>query len=251
MKNSYIRRLQDYEKDSPWHKFRFSLIKKFLIYQFQNKKKPISVIDIGCGTGEIMCKISEEKFVNNVQGIDLNEVGLEICKQKGINAKYGDIQNFEMSKKTFDVVLCLDVFYSKKIDIKRSLINIKKILENDSIIIINSAALGIFSGVDDFLDDGGRRINKREFNEIIYSLGYSIIDSFYWNYLLSIPLILLRKLELILLPKNESRIAKLSSKRIFNSLIFKIFLIEAFLYRAFKINPFGASYFAVISLNNN
>ena len=76
---------------------------------FFNKKKPSSLIDIGCGQGEFLKKIN-----TNIKtlGIDLSKEQIKICKQKNLNVQCIDIckvkESFDMATAIFDVLNYLD-----------------------------------------------------------------------------------------------------------------------------------------------
>ena len=153
-----MRRLNSYETKSPWHLHRLELIKYYLTKKYEELERPLSIIDIGCGTGEVLSQLKDELYIKSVEGIEINTLGQQICRNKGLAVHPGDIENLPLLGKHYDVILCLDVFYDQTIDVYNSLINFKQFLNTNSIVIINSAALNIFSGVDDSLDDGKKII---------------------------------------------------------------------------------------------
>ena len=69
--------------------------------------KPNSkVIDLGCGSGSLMKRLIEEKNVD-VQGIDLSETAVEICRKKGLKAERGEIDKLlNISDNSFDYSIC-------------------------------------------------------------------------------------------------------------------------------------------------
>ena len=69
--------------------------------------KPNSkVIDLGCGSGSLMKRLIEEKNVD-VQGIDVSETAVEICRKKGLKAERGEIDKLlNISDNSFDYSIC-------------------------------------------------------------------------------------------------------------------------------------------------
>jgi methionine biosynthesis protein MetW len=64
------------------------------------------VLDLGCGTGDLLQKLTQEKKISG-QGIDLNEKAIYECVEKGLTVFHGDIESGlgEYPDKSFDVVI--------------------------------------------------------------------------------------------------------------------------------------------------
>ena len=69
--------------------------------------KPNSkVIDLGCGSGSLMKKLIEMKNVD-IQGIDVSETAVDICKKKGLKAERGEIDRpLNINDDSFDYSIC-------------------------------------------------------------------------------------------------------------------------------------------------
>lgn len=98
-----------------------------------NKK---SVLDVGCGEGNIMSKInSDNKY--NVTGVDLHRPYLRQAKELGAYRKllYGDIRRLRFKQKSFDAVMSSQVIehLTKKEGLK--LIKVMENIASDKIII--------------------------------------------------------------------------------------------------------------------
>ncbi len=65
-----------------------------------------SVLDLGCGDGELLHLLSKEKHVRG-QGIEINEKEIYKCVEKGLNVLHGDIDTelAEYKDKAFDYVI--------------------------------------------------------------------------------------------------------------------------------------------------
>jgi ubiquinone/menaquinone biosynthesis C-methylase UbiE len=74
-----------------------------------------SVLDVGCGTGEILSMIanrSQEKLT--LAGIDLSSEMIRVAEKKvagRADLRIGDAEELPWSDSSFDVVLCLDSFH--------------------------------------------------------------------------------------------------------------------------------------------
>lgn len=76
------------------------------------------VLDLGCGTGELLFLLSKEKSVK-VQGIEISEAAIYKCVEKGLDVFHSDIDSGlpEYPAKSFDyVILNQSLQESKKVD---------------------------------------------------------------------------------------------------------------------------------------
>lgn len=65
-----------------------------------------SVVDLGCGNGELLLRLKKEKNVNGI-GVELSESGVEICKKKGLHVQQGKIdETLPFSDNQFDYAVC-------------------------------------------------------------------------------------------------------------------------------------------------
>lgn len=69
-------------------------------------KTRASVLDLGCGTGELLYLLIKEKSVRG-QGIEIDERAIYRCVSKGLNVLHGDIETglAEYKDKSFDYVI--------------------------------------------------------------------------------------------------------------------------------------------------
>lgn len=76
-------------------------------YDYQN------VLDIGCGTGNILMEVLKRKNIT-VSGIDLSENMLDIAKTRlgeKADLKKGDSESLPWKNSFFDIVICTDSFH--------------------------------------------------------------------------------------------------------------------------------------------
>ena len=74
-----------------------------------------SVLDLGCGTGELLCVLIKEKNASG-QGIEIDEQAIYKCVAKGLNVFHGDIDSglAEYQDKSFDYVILNQSFQQVK-----------------------------------------------------------------------------------------------------------------------------------------
>lgn len=68
------------------------------------------ILDVGCGKGEPMKFINRHKRFYTV-GVDIFQPYIEECKKEGTHNEYVlcDVQNLPFQRKSFDIVLCMEV----------------------------------------------------------------------------------------------------------------------------------------------
>lgn len=106
------------------------------------KDHPISILEIGCGTGRITTKLAHN--FNYVKGIDLEDRYIKYCKRKfnlkNLHFEKGDIRKFIDDQK-YDVIVFSWIgfhYYDEK-DIDEIILNLKKLIHENSRIIIMDA----------------------------------------------------------------------------------------------------------------
>jgi methionine biosynthesis protein MetW len=74
-----------------------------------------SVLDLGCGDGELSARLTQEKKAN-VQGIEIDEQAIYKCVAKGVSVLHGDIDSglADYSDNSFDYVILNESFQQVK-----------------------------------------------------------------------------------------------------------------------------------------
>jgi methionine biosynthesis protein MetW len=75
-----------------------------------------SVLDLGCGDGELLALLIKEKNLGKVQGIELDEQAIYRCVAKGLSVFHGDIDSglAEYENNSFDYVIINQTFQQVK-----------------------------------------------------------------------------------------------------------------------------------------
>lgn len=106
--------------------------------------KNMKVLELGCGAGRFAYSIAP--YVDKYVGIDYSSEGIksaeELCKNAGVdNVDFiqGSIVDFDYSEK-FDVIYFGSVIqYLNDEDVKKTLVNLKKFIKEDTIIVDRSS----------------------------------------------------------------------------------------------------------------
>ena len=172
-----------------WHKSKRRFVEQFITTYVQKKK--ITILDVGCGTGKNMERLSH---YGEVWGVDLSEEALSFCKKRNLTrVKKGEAEKLPFKKGTFDVVCVLDVL--EHVDDKLAVKEIRRVLKNSGFIVVTVPAFWwLWSKWDDVLHHK-RRYTKKRLMEILVQEGFVIQRNTYIHSFLVLPSLIIRKLK--------------------------------------------------------
>jgi len=146
---------------------------------FKNKKTALSILDIGCGSGNFLLSLDNKKFKKN--GLEINPQGAKICKEKGIRTYNKDINFIDFGEKKFDVITLWHVIEHLENPIEMFK-KIKEILSDNGILVFqipNNESFGFKYGKEYWFHlDSPRHLaipNKKTIEKICNNYGLKII----------------------------------------------------------------------------
>jgi len=85
-----------------------------VLRQILNKNKKYRILDMGCGTGQLLRELQEHLYDFDIEytGVDLSAKMIEICREKDSKTNYivSSIEKFEGLKENFDIIICSHSF---------------------------------------------------------------------------------------------------------------------------------------------
>lgn len=225
-----------------WFKGKRKIIFSQLDTYLKNKK-PVKILDIGCGTGIMMKKF--EKY-GKAFGLDVYFPALEFCSKRNLNnLAQGDIMALPFKAESFDVVGIFDVLYHKavKSDLE-ALRGIYRILKKGGILVITDSADMRLWSRHDIAAHARERYSIPMLSKKLRTAGFSIRKMTYFNTFLYPIVYLLRKIDNLL---NKNKTAKTNLEKTNASANFALYnamALEGFLIKHFNM-PFGVSIFAI------
>jgi len=159
-------------------------------------------MDAGTGSGSNLRLLKKLGFVN-VTGIDNNEHAIRWCAQKGLGeVKHEDICELSFAADQFQLILATDII--EHVDDEKALKEIFRVLSPKGTVIFTVPAFQMMWGLQDEVSHHKRRYTKHQFELALRNAGFQITQSFYFNYILFIPIWLARQVIRLLDIKLES-----------------------------------------------
>lgn len=164
------------EKNDWWFVGRRKIIST-LLPLYLKKKKGLSIIDIGCGAGDVMMLLA--KF-GQVKGVDNNRQIVSFNKREGRDVLLGDINKLNLPPSTFDLVTLLEVLEHLDDDTK-ALEKAFALLRPKGTLLITVPAFSFLWGPHDDAAHHKRRYTKRELEKKLLKTGFKVIKTSYMN----------------------------------------------------------------------
>ncbi|MFW6143683.1 MAG: class I SAM-dependent methyltransferase [Patescibacteria group bacterium] len=241
MNSTEIKKLYKLENTYWWHIGRKSIVKT-MIDKYCQKKSGIEILDIGCGTGQILQMLSQ---FGKAVGIDKDKKAIYFCQKRGLDTvKQGRAEQLPFEENQFDLITVLDVLEHIKED-KKTLKEIVRVLKpKGKALITVPAAKYLWSSHDEALDHK-RRYNRKEIKQKIERTSNLKIKKLSYAVTFLFPAIyLFRKLQLLIGKEKLPQSSYVLLPKWLNSGFVAILKLESFLLKYVNL-PFGATLIAV------
>ena len=196
------------------------------------------VLDVGTSTGGNLRMLRNAGFTR-VEGLEISDDAIRWCEAKGLGpVRQGDVCDMPFDDESFDLVIATDIVEHVDDD-RKALSEIYRVLKPGSHAIITVPAFKLLWGLEDEASDHKRRYRGPEVRELIAAAGLICEESFYFNYILFLPILLTRRLmrRIRHTKRNEAEINSPLINWILEA-IFRIDVATAPIIRP----PFGVSY---------
>ncbi len=206
-----------------------------------------AILDAGCGTGGVMQSLLKRGY-RNVKGFDLSTDAIEICRERGLDVRKGDIKEIDgVWRETFDVVISNDVLcYLDEAQARSTLLKVHAVLKPGGLFMGNLPAFDAFAGIHDISVGIRKRYARREFMEVVGPEQFEVVSMRYWPFLLS-PIVFAARLSQRIRIRFDRNLEIKSDidlpPRWINQLLFRIVCFEN---AVFRKKPWGSSLFFVI-----
>jgi SAM-dependent methyltransferase len=202
-----------------------------------NLSADAAILDIGTGTGANLRLLKEMGF-RNVVGLDASPDAIRFCELKGLaKVNLGTADAMPFSDKAFDFIMATDVI--EHIDDDRAALrDIARVLRPGGSLLLTVPAFQELWGLQDDKSHHKRRYRLSQLVRLVREAPFELQKSFYFNYLLFVPIWLARGI-LKFLPHrldSENQVNNAALNAVLSS-IFRLDVQTA----SFLHPPFGVS----------
>jgi ubiquinone/menaquinone biosynthesis C-methylase UbiE len=187
MEQSYASRYHKLEENHWWFKGRRDIIFRLI----KDYHRDIEILDTGCSGCALIGFLMPRGF-KRLQGVDIDENAIEICRQKRINnVRVASAEKTGFKDQQFDVIIASDILEHIKNEDK-ALSEWYRILKPNGNLLIFVPAFKFLWSKHDEINHHYRRYSKSDLIRVLKENGFSIERSSYWNFSLFFPVSLAR-----------------------------------------------------------
>ncbi|MCC7522732.1 class I SAM-dependent methyltransferase [Candidatus Uhrbacteria bacterium] len=168
-----------------WYEARAHVVKNIL----DEKRISGSILDLGCGFGGMQPFL---KAYGNVFGIEPNMEAAKICRERGYQNVFSNIQEVAESGLRFDLIGAFDSLEHIQDD-AALLASLKPIMKENGSLLINVPAYPSLWSSHDVQHEHYRRYTAASLEKLLEANGYRVVYIGYWNFIL-FPLFALSRL---------------------------------------------------------
>jgi SAM-dependent methyltransferase len=205
----------------------------------QQDASPLSILDVGCGTGANLEMLTE---FGDAEGVDVSAEALSFCRDRGLDkVRSGEAEALPYEDGSFDMVTGLDVVEHLDDDVA-GLKEMRRVLRADGRAVIFVPAFMFLWGVQDDISHHRRRYTLAGLRQSVTAAGLEVERASYVNITFFAPILLGRLLMRAtgVRPESENNI----TVGFMNGVLGKIFGLESLPLRWLNF-PFGVSIICV------
>lgn len=209
--------------------------------RYSVSKKHIKILDFGCNTGFFVGYLQKDGF--DAYGIDMSEDSIEFGMKRGVKNLLVGKTPLPYTNESFDIILALDVI--EHIEHQDEAIkDLYRLLKPGGKAIIMVPAFMFMWGLQDEVAHHFRRYTKPTLKDVVLRNGFKIERISYFNFFMFVPIVMVRLLQRVILPKRSSDFD--INNKFINYILTKAFVFESLLLKYINY-PFGVSLVATIS----
>jgi SAM-dependent methyltransferase len=161
--------------------------------------KDAPVLDVGTSAGTSLRMLRELGF-QQVRGVDQSSYAIRLCEEKGLGGvDLGDICALPFADGSFDLVLATDIIEHVDDDLL-ALRELHRVLRPGGYLLLTVPTFSILWGLEDQVSHHKRRYRLPELINKMNQASFLPMKSFYFNYLLFIPILAVRLLTRLIKP---------------------------------------------------
>lgn len=242
MNQDEYRKMYLLEKEYWWFQARYAFMESlFERYVRPPESGERRIVDLACGTGEVMKGLEGR---GRVIGVDLAETALKFCRERDLNLLVqGRAQQLPLREASVDVIVCLDAFEHIREDLD-AMSECYHALRPGGVLITGVPALGFLWSEHDEALHHLRRYSRREFRRKLEHQGFVLDYLSYGFFLLFWPAVILRMLQSFRKESLEPQTQLYPVSSWLNQILIFLHRLEARVLGCCRL-PIGLSLFAV------
>ena len=229
-----------FERDHWWFNGRRRLFLRMI--EKHASSRDASILDVGTSTGGTLRALASQGY-HNLAGLELSEEAIRFCQAQGLDqVKLGDVCDMPFEDGRFDFVIASDVIEHVDDDVKAAR-EVRRVLKPGRHGIFTVPAFKMLWSRQDDIARHKRRYRLRGLLDCLRQAELEIVEIYYFNYLLFLPILAARTAFKVLGMKveNENELNSSAENRLFS----KIFTVDVDTARHIH-PPFGVSIFALV-----
>jgi len=205
-----------------------------------------SMLDVGCGTGGTLLRLSHDHPSMNLQGLDVSPDACDRARRvTGATVTEGSAMDMPFPDRAFDAVIGADVLNQGTVDPTRALREVARVLKPGGILITNDPAYAWLASYHDGPTGVARRYTRAEMAALVETGGFTPLAGTYWN-TLTFPLMVLRRK--VFVPRSPTTDVH-AIPFLLNALFNAMMAAERMVIRLGVPLPFGGSVFLIAQKN--
>jgi SAM-dependent methyltransferase len=198
------------------------------------------ILDAGTSSGTKLRMLRDGGYID-FRGLEISPVAIEICARKGLGPiERGDICNMPFEDARFDFVLATDIIEHVERD-DLALREILRVLKPGAHCLLAVPAFPSLWGDQDVKSHHKRRYRAAPLLETIRAAGLTPVASYHFNYILFLPIWLMRRLRRF---AAKPRAENLVNTPLLNRVLYAIFRLDTLTAPLLR-PPFGVSILVV------
>ena len=240
MEASEYKNIYEKEERHFFYRANHALFLSHVSYLGTKLGRQLKILDAGAGTGLLAKKL--KKF-GEVTGVDINPEAIYFSKKRGVNVKKTSVNKLPFKSETFDLVVSMDVLYHRKVNDKKALSEIYRVLKPRGLLLLRVPASPILFSSHDRYVHTRERYTKQKLLGRLEKAGFKVEKISYINTILFFPALLKFLYEKIIKSDHSSSNIKQIPERL-NQVILTFLSFENWLLKYASL-PFGIGLFAV------
>lgn len=227
-----------------WYAGLHDLILRIVRAETATLKRPMDILDAGCGTGRLGQLLQS---FGNVTGCDIHPLALEAAASRGIRTLRRDLAADGLGDRQYDLITCVDVLYHRAVaDEQAALRNLHRALRPGGLLILHLPAFEMLRGAHDLAVHTRRRYRRGEMVRLLETSGFTVKFASYRLCLFFLPALLWRSWTRLFAPRSDLASSPLPRA---NRLLLCGLRAENRLLATSIPLPFGVSVFALARKN--